>query len=139
MFERTTNSLEGLAVGLRCAQQAERCLDQGLAVHIWGYEEIVKNTPLSVGVYWNTDRTDMLLEEEIPAFTASIEVANGLLPRKSNVNLFWKAATSEAVATLCVDSRAFSGVGRTPALALCAACVAYEAERRRTWAPRLAA
>ena len=94
MLERMLDSLERLAVGLRVAHQAERCVAKALAVHIWGFEEIVKDTPLRVGIYWNADRTDMMLEG--------------------------------------------SGLGRIPALALCAACVAYETERRRTCTPTLA-
>jgi hypothetical protein len=139
MTEYTLDSLEGLALGLRLARQAERYLDQALAVDLWGYEEIIKATPLRVGVYWNSDRTDMLLAGQIPDFTFSLESANRLVPKNANASLFWRVETGEAAATLRVSSRDFRCVGRTPALSLCGACVAYEVDRRRTCVHPLAA
>jgi hypothetical protein len=138
MTRYTLDSIEGLALGLRLAHRSERYLDQALAVHLLGFEEIVKDTPLQVGVYWNSGRTDMLVADQIPDFTFSLESAKRLLPRNANARVFSNVETSEATAVLRVSSGAYSGAGRSPALALCAACVAYEVGRRRTSVPRLA-
>jgi hypothetical protein len=81
MIELIIDSLAGLALALRLADRRIPLLDQALAVKICGYAEIIKSTPGQVGVYWNNDRTDMLVETKSSNPRIPLKIAHRLVQR----------------------------------------------------------